>query len=193
MLVVLPNIYMYKLLNIYINYLNTYIHSRAWWRQPLIPALRRKRQVDFWTWSTNCIPGQPGYTKKSCLEKPFKKLKSSSSLGWFQSLFVRKLRVQFSSVRITKNKSAVVPWCSRNSLHWGDMSKQKRPGPAWTPGEVLFHTSLNEEKISEDEDLRQGIAKLAMQASITVLWVQLRSVWTSHVSHRSTKQHVSLP
>ena len=119
--------------------------------------------------------------------------KKSSSLGRFQSLLFRKLRVQFSSVRITKNKSAVVPWCSRNSLHWGDMSKQKRPGPAWTPGEVLFHASLNEEKISEDEDLRQSIAKLAMQASITVLWVQLCSVQTSHVSHRSTKQHVSLP
>ena len=35
--------------------------------------------------------------------------KKSSSLGRFQSLLFRKLRVQFSSVRITKNKSAVVP------------------------------------------------------------------------------------
>lgn len=61
------------------------------------------------------------------------------------------------------------------------MSKQKRPGPAWTPGEFLFHTSLNEEKISEDEDLRQSIAKLAVQASITVLGVQLCSVQTSHI------------
>jgi hypothetical protein len=47
--------------------------SRAWWRTPLIPALRRQRQVDFW------VRGQPGlqselqdnqsYKKKPCLEK----------------------------------------------------------------------------------------------------------------------------
>ena len=46
----------------------------AWWHMPLIPALRRQRQVDFW------VQGQPGlqskfqdsqgYTEKPCLEKP---------------------------------------------------------------------------------------------------------------------------
>jgi hypothetical protein len=45
-----------------------------WWRIPLIPALGRQRQVDFW------VRGQPGlqselfkdsqgYTEKPCLEK----------------------------------------------------------------------------------------------------------------------------
>jgi hypothetical protein len=44
-----------------------------WWGMPLIPALRRQRQVDFW------VRGQPGlqsefkdsqgYTEKPCLEK----------------------------------------------------------------------------------------------------------------------------
>jgi hypothetical protein len=48
--------------------------SRAWWRTPLIPALGRQRQADFW------VRGQPGlqsefqdsqdYTEKPCLEKP---------------------------------------------------------------------------------------------------------------------------
>jgi hypothetical protein len=61
------------------------------------------------------------------------------------------------------------------------MSKQKQPGPAWTSGEDPFHASTNEVKFSEDEDLRQSIAKLAVQASITVLGVQLCSVQTSHV------------
>jgi hypothetical protein len=49
------------------------ISSRAWWRTPLIPALRRQRQVNFW------VGGQPGlqsefqdsqgYTEKPCLKK----------------------------------------------------------------------------------------------------------------------------
>jgi hypothetical protein len=51
--------------------------SRAWWRTPLISALGRQKQVDFW------VRGQPGlqtefqdsqgYTEKPCLEKPQKK------------------------------------------------------------------------------------------------------------------------
>jgi hypothetical protein len=48
-------------------------HARWWWRTPLIPALGRQRQVDFW------VRGQPGlqsgfqdsqgYTEKPCLKK----------------------------------------------------------------------------------------------------------------------------
>jgi hypothetical protein len=52
--------------------------SRAWWRTPLIPALGRQGQADFW------VLGQPGlqsefqdsrgYAEKPCLEKPKKKI-----------------------------------------------------------------------------------------------------------------------
>jgi hypothetical protein len=52
---------------------------RAWWHTPLIPALGRQTQVDFW------VRGQPGlqsefqdsqgYTEKPCLEKPKNKKK----------------------------------------------------------------------------------------------------------------------
>ena len=48
-----------------------YIYARQWWHTPLILALGRQRQVDFW------VPGQPelqsefqdsqGYTEKPCL------------------------------------------------------------------------------------------------------------------------------
>jgi hypothetical protein len=53
--------------------------NRAWWPTPLIPALGRQRQADFW------VLGQPGlqsefqdsqgYTEKPCLEKNQKKKK----------------------------------------------------------------------------------------------------------------------
>jgi hypothetical protein len=54
-------------------------YSQAWWHMPLIPALGRQRQADFW------VRGQPGlqselqdsqgYTEKPCLKKPKKKKK----------------------------------------------------------------------------------------------------------------------
>jgi hypothetical protein len=55
------------------------VKDRVWWLTPLIPALRRQKQSDFW------VRGQPGlqsefqdsqsYTEKPCLEKPKKKKK----------------------------------------------------------------------------------------------------------------------
>jgi hypothetical protein len=58
--------------------------SWAWWRTPLIPALGRQRQADFW------VRGQPGlqsefqdsqsYTEKPCLEIPKKKKKKDWNL-----------------------------------------------------------------------------------------------------------------
>jgi hypothetical protein len=58
---------------------------RAWWCTPLIPALWRQRQVDFW--------GQPGlqsefqdsqsYTEKPCLKKPKnKKINKKEFESW---------------------------------------------------------------------------------------------------------------
>jgi hypothetical protein len=55
------------------------LEAGQWWRMPLIPALGRQRQVDFW------VQGQPGlqsefqdsqgYTEKPCLKKKKKSLK----------------------------------------------------------------------------------------------------------------------
>jgi hypothetical protein len=57
--------------------------SQVWWRMPLIPTLRRQKQVDFW------VRGQPGlqvefqdsqgYTEKPCL----KKTKEKKLSVWF--------------------------------------------------------------------------------------------------------------
>jgi hypothetical protein len=62
--------------------------SRAWWRTPVIPALGRQRQADFW------VQGQPslqskfqdsqGYTEKPYLEKPTNQQtnKTKTKLRW---------------------------------------------------------------------------------------------------------------
>jgi hypothetical protein len=49
------------------------ISRRARWRTPLIPALRRQRQVDFWVWGQPGLQSEfqdsQGYTEKPCLRK----------------------------------------------------------------------------------------------------------------------------
>jgi hypothetical protein len=43
---------------------------------PLVPALRRQRQADFWVWGQPGLQSEfrdfQGYTEKPCLEKPKK-------------------------------------------------------------------------------------------------------------------------
>ena len=55
----------------------------AWWRMPLIPALGRQRQVDFWVWGQPGLQSEfqdsQGYTQKPCLENQNKKQKQKTS------------------------------------------------------------------------------------------------------------------
>jgi hypothetical protein len=55
---------------------------RAWWRMPLIPALGRQRQVDFWVWGQPGLQSElqdsQGYTEKPCLEKTKKQNKQTN-------------------------------------------------------------------------------------------------------------------
>jgi hypothetical protein len=56
--------------------------SQVWWHTPLIPALGRQRQVDFWVWGQPGLQSEfqdsQGYTEKPCLEKPKTKPKHCS-------------------------------------------------------------------------------------------------------------------
>jgi hypothetical protein len=58
----------------------------VWWRTPLIPALRRQRQADFWVQDQPGLQSEfqdsQGYTEKPCIEKPKKKKKD---LYWSHS------------------------------------------------------------------------------------------------------------
>jgi hypothetical protein len=46
--------------------LENIILGQVWWHTPLIPALGRQRQVNFWI---QVQPGLKGYTEKPCLER----------------------------------------------------------------------------------------------------------------------------
>jgi hypothetical protein len=80
-----------------------WLFSRAWWRTPLIPALGRQRQADFW------VRGQPGlqselqdsqgYTEKPCLEKT-KKPKTNKQKKWLFTKGRSKDPVVFQSTRL---------------------------------------------------------------------------------------------
>jgi hypothetical protein len=52
---------------------------------PLIPALGRQRQADFWVWGQPGLQSEfqdsQGYTEKPCLKKKKKKKKKTSKTG----------------------------------------------------------------------------------------------------------------
>jgi hypothetical protein len=58
------------------NPLKEYRRARWWWCMPLIPALGRQRQVDFWVQVQPCLQSEfqdsQGYTEKPCLGKKTK-------------------------------------------------------------------------------------------------------------------------
>jgi hypothetical protein len=68
-----------------------------WWCTPLVPALGRQRQADFWVWGQpglqSEIQDSQGYTEKPCLEKQKNKTKKKSCnllVSGFQVLRINK-------------------------------------------------------------------------------------------------------
>jgi hypothetical protein len=56
--------------------------SRHWWHTPLIPALGRQRQVNFWVWGQPSLQSEfhnsQSYTEKPCLKKLKKEILSQA-------------------------------------------------------------------------------------------------------------------
>jgi hypothetical protein len=91
------------------------LQSRAWWHMPLIPALGKQRQADFW------VRGQPGlqsefqdsqdYTEKPCLKKPKKGGWWDGSVGKGTRLLFRRSEVQIPATTwwLTTTRNEI--WC----------------------------------------------------------------------------------
>jgi hypothetical protein len=100
------------------------MYSQVWWRTPLISALGRQRQADFW------VRGQPGlqsefqenfiqktlYTEKPCLKPlpPSKKKKKKSMYNLVADILVE-LRV-YTVVWISEGVFA--PWATNLFPYW---------------------------------------------------------------------------
>jgi hypothetical protein len=65
-------------------------HAGQWWCMPLIPALGRQRQVDFWVWGQPALQSEfqdsQRYTEKPCLKKKKKKSGSSWTISELQEI-----------------------------------------------------------------------------------------------------------
>ena len=72
-------------------------HARQWWHTPLIPALRRQRQVDLFSlrpaWSTERVLGKPGLHRETVLNPHFhlhpQKKEKTRPRGWTDSSVVK--------------------------------------------------------------------------------------------------------
>jgi hypothetical protein len=74
-------------------FLNVYwkcLLTGQWWHIPLIPALGRQRQVDFWVWGQPGLQSEfqdsQGYREKPCLQKTSKHHVKNLSTLWSKLL-----------------------------------------------------------------------------------------------------------
>jgi hypothetical protein len=125
--------------------------SRAWWRTPLIPALGRQRQVDFW------VRGQPGlqselqdsqgYTKKPSRKNKNKNKQTNknSCLLIHTSTHIHTTTTTTNNSSNNNNKPYVwtrnVAWSAENRSPWiSESSSQVRINWAWSTHCVHFST-----------------------------------------------------
>jgi hypothetical protein len=79
-----------------------YVGAGQWWRTPLIPALGRQRQLDFWVRSQPGLQSEfqdsQGYTEKPCLKKQTNKQNDKN-------------KIMLASATHLLQLSACLPYC----------------------------------------------------------------------------------
>jgi hypothetical protein len=111
--------------------------GEQWWHMPLIPALGRQRQADFWVWGQPGLQSKfqnsQGYTEKPCLEPP------CLSQGFYSctSIMTKK---QIGEERIYSPYISTLLFITKGSRDWNSSRSKSRNwcrGHGW-----MFFTGL---------------------------------------------------
>jgi hypothetical protein len=107
--------------------------SRAWWLTPLIPALWRQRQADFWARGQPALKSEfqdsQGYTEKPCLKK-----RKKTAICFREILLQRKVCLQWQSLAVI----TALPWRGQESMNIPSIAVERVRTPESRPQPHCF-------------------------------------------------------